>query len=160
MRKTVAELLDEATRAPVTGWDFTWAAERTTVAPPPWDFGALAQDALRAAASALDMGTGGGEFLAGFPVLPARMVATESWAPNVTDAIAAEAGVTRGALYHQFADKIALFDAVLDTVEAEIAARLADEAAALYVAEAADRTQARAEMTEVLNKIIDGIAVQ
>lgn len=83
MRKTVAELLDEAARAPVTGWDFTWAAERTAVSPPPWDFGALAQDALQAAASALDMGTGGGEFLAGFPVLPARMVATESWAPNV-----------------------------------------------------------------------------
>jgi SAM-dependent methyltransferase len=83
VRKTVAELLDEADRVPVTGWDFTWAAERTAVTPPPWDFAALAKDALQAAASALDMGTGGGEFLAGFPVLPARMVATESWAPNV-----------------------------------------------------------------------------
>jgi AcrR family transcriptional regulator len=175
-----------------------------------------------------------------------RLFAAQGFAEVSTDAIAAEAGVTRGALYHQFADKIALFDAVLDTVEAEIAARLADEAAAaavsdpvegmrqavrawleicvepetrrialidgpsvlgwarwrevcqrhvfglvqavltqgmdmgrihpqpvrplahvlmgasdeaaLYVAEAADRTQARAEMTEVLNKLIDGIA--
>jgi len=47
-----------------------------------------------------------------------------------TDAIAAEAGVTRGALYHPvFADKVALFDAVLSAVEADIAARLAEEAA-------------------------------
>ena len=47
-----------------------------------------------------------------------------------TDAIAAAAGVTRGALYHQFADKTALFEAVLAAVEADIARRLADEAAA------------------------------
>jgi AcrR family transcriptional regulator len=47
-----------------------------------------------------------------------------------TDAIAAAAGVTRGALYHQFADKTALFEAILPAVEAEIARRLADAAAA------------------------------
>ena len=47
-----------------------------------------------------------------------------------TDAIVAAAGVTRGALYHQFADKTALFDAVMEAVEADIARRLADEAAA------------------------------
>lgn len=175
-----------------------------------------------------------------------RLFAAQGFADVSTDAIAAEAGVTRGALYHQFADKIALFDAVLDTVEAEIAVRLAAAAgaaavsdpvegmrqavrawleicvepetrrialidgpsvlgwarwrevcqrhvfglvqavltqgmdmgrirpqpvrplthvlmgasdeAALYVAEAADRAQARTEMTEVLNKLIDGIA--
>lgn len=175
-----------------------------------------------------------------------RLFAAQGFADVSTDAIAAEAGVTRGALYHQFADKIALFDAVLDTVEAEIAARLAAAAAAaavsdpvegmrqavrawleicvepetrrialidgpsvlgwarwrevcqrhvfglvqavltqgmdmgrirpqpvrplthvlmgasdeaaLYVAEATDRAQARTEMTEVLNKLIDGIA--
>lgn len=175
-----------------------------------------------------------------------RLFAAQGFAEVSTDAIAAEAGVTRGALYHQFADKIALFDAVLDTVEAEIAVRLAAAAgaaavsdpvegmrqavrawleicvepetrrialidgpsvlgwarwrevcqrhvfglvqavltqgmdmgrirpqpvrplthvlmgasdeAALYVAEAADRAQARTEMTEVLNKLIDGIA--
>lgn len=175
-----------------------------------------------------------------------RLFAAQGFADVSTDAIAAEAGVTRGALYHQFADKIALFDAVLDTVEAEIAVRLAAAAgaaavsdpvegmrqavrawleicvepetrrialidgpsvlgwarwrevcqrhvfglvqavltqgmdmgrirpqpvrplthvlmgasdeAALYVAEATDRAQARTEMTEVLNKLIDGIA--
>ena len=42
-----------------------------------------------------------------------------------TDQIARAAGVTRGALYHQFAGKEDLFAAVFEQVEAEIAARLA-----------------------------------
>ncbi len=175
-----------------------------------------------------------------------RLFAGQGFADVSTDAIAAEAGVTRGALYHQFADKVALFEAVLDAVEAGIAARLAGEVAAagvsdpvedmrqavrvwleicaepetrrialidgpsvvgwarwrevcqrhvfglveavleqgmetgrirrqpvrplahvlmgasdeaaLYVAEAADRARAQAEMTEALNRLIDGIA--
>jgi hypothetical protein len=81
--RTAAELLDEAVTAPVAGWDFTWAGERITVSPLPWDFRALAADAMRAAAMALDMGIGGGEFLSGLPEHAARTVATESWAPNV-----------------------------------------------------------------------------
>jgi AcrR family transcriptional regulator len=58
-----------------------------------------------------------------------RLFAARGFAEVSTDAIAVEAGVTRGALYHQFADKVALFDAVVDAVEADIAARLAAEAA-------------------------------
>jgi AcrR family transcriptional regulator len=58
-----------------------------------------------------------------------RLFGAQGFAEVPTDAIAAEAGVTRGALYHQFADKVALFDAVVDAVEADIAARLAGEAA-------------------------------
>ncbi len=91
----MAELLDEAATAPVAGWDFTWASGRIAVLSPlPWDFAALAADALRTATAALDMGTGGGEFLDGLPELPARMVATESWPPNVP--IAAERLARRG----------------------------------------------------------------
>ncbi|MGI8713070.1 MAG: TetR/AcrR family transcriptional regulator [Solirubrobacteraceae bacterium] len=41
-----------------------------------------------------------------------------------TPEIARVAGVTRGAMYHQFADKAALFRAVLETVEAEVMQRL------------------------------------
>jgi AcrR family transcriptional regulator len=62
-----------------------------------------------------------------------RLFAAHGFAEVSTDAIAAEAGVTRGALYHQFADKVALFDAVVDAVEADIAGRLAAEAAAAAV---------------------------
>ena len=174
-----------------------------------------------------------------------RLFAAQGFADVSTDAIAAEAGVTRGALYHQFADKLALFDAVVDAVEGDIAGRLAEhvastgvtnpvegirlavrlwleicvepeshrialldgpsvlgwarwrevcqrhvfglaqallsngmetgrirqqplrplahvfmgasDEAALYVAEAADRVQARAEMIEVLDQLIDGV---
>lgn len=59
-----------------------------------------------------------------------RLFAVQGFADVSTDAIAAEAGVTRGALYHQFADKLALFDAVVDAVEADVAARLAEHVAA------------------------------
>jgi AcrR family transcriptional regulator len=55
------------------------------------------------------------------------LFAAQGFAEVPTDAIVAAAGVTRGALYHQFADKTALFDAVLDAVEADIARRLAEE---------------------------------
>lgn len=86
MERAVAELLDEAAAVPVAGWDFGWGQESgrvITVRPVPWDYAALAADALRDATAALDMGTGGGEFLDGLPGLPPRMVATESWPPNV-----------------------------------------------------------------------------
>lgn len=83
MTRSAAELLDEAAAAPVAGWDFTWVGERIAVSPLPWDFRVLATDAMRAAATALDMGTGGGEFLSALPGLAARTVATESWVPNV-----------------------------------------------------------------------------
>ena len=59
-----------------------------------------------------------------------RLFAAQGFADVSTDAIAAEAGVTRGALYHQFADKLALFDAVVDAVEGDTAARLAEHVAA------------------------------
>ena len=97
MGRAVAELLDEAAAAPVAGWDFTWgwgSGRVTTVSPVPWDFATVAADALRTAAVALDLGTGGGEFLERFTGLPARMVATESWPPNVP--VAAERLAGRG----------------------------------------------------------------
>jgi AcrR family transcriptional regulator len=47
-----------------------------------------------------------------------------------TEEIVKAAGVTRGALYHQFRDKAGLFAAVAEEVEAEIAGRIAAGAAA------------------------------
>ena len=46
-----------------------------------------------------------------------------------TEEIVRAAGVTRGALYHQFRDKEALFAAVVEAVEAETTARVAAGAA-------------------------------
>jgi AcrR family transcriptional regulator len=42
-----------------------------------------------------------------------------------TPEIAAAAGVTRGAMYHQFADKAALFREVVEAVEQDVMARMA-----------------------------------
>ena len=41
-----------------------------------------------------------------------------------TESIVAAAGVTRGALYHQFADKTELFQAVYEAIEEDLARRL------------------------------------
>jgi len=54
-----------------------------------------------------------------------RLFGAEGFAEIGAERIAREAGMTRGALYHQFTDKAELFAAVLDQVEAEIAQRVA-----------------------------------
>ena len=61
----------------------------------------------------------------------ARKLFTEkSYAETGTPEIVAAAGVTRGALYHQFADKRELFAAVFEQVEAEVTQRTARAAVA------------------------------
>jgi len=59
-----------------------------------------------------------------------RLWAARGYAAVGTPEIAAEAGVTRGAMYHQFADKAALFAAVLEEVEADVTGRLAEQVVA------------------------------
>src|SRR3954468_20039951 len=58
------------------------------------------------------------------------LFAARGYADVGTPEIAEAAGVTRGALYHQFADKTALFAAVTEAVEADVTARLVAEVAA------------------------------
>jgi AcrR family transcriptional regulator len=67
-----------------------------------------------------------------------RLFAAQGFAEVPADAIVAEAGVTRGALYHQFADKTALFEAALEAVEADIARRLAEDVAAAGISDPLD----------------------
>ncbi|MGA2828508.1 MAG: TetR/AcrR family transcriptional regulator [Streptosporangiaceae bacterium] len=67
-----------------------------------------------------------------------RLFAAHGFAEVPADAIVAAAGVTRGALYHHFPDKTALFDAVLEAVEADIAVRLAGEVAAAGISDPVD----------------------
>jgi AcrR family transcriptional regulator len=60
-----------------------------------------------------------------------KLFADKGFADVSTQAIVAAAGVTRGALYHQFADKADLFAAVYEEVErdlvADVARQIADE---------------------------------
>jgi AcrR family transcriptional regulator len=55
-----------------------------------------------------------------------RLWAARSYAEVGTPEIVAAAGVTRGAMYHQFADKAALFLAVMEAVEQDVVTRLAE----------------------------------
>ncbi len=57
-----------------------------------------------------------------------RLFIAAGYAATSTPEIVAAAGVTRGALYHHFADKRALFRAVVETESAAVARRI-DEAA-------------------------------
>jgi AcrR family transcriptional regulator len=56
-----------------------------------------------------------------------RLFADKGFAEVSTQAIVAAAGVTRGALYHQFADKVGLFAAVYEEVERDVVADIARE---------------------------------
>ncbi|NYJ02019.1 AcrR family transcriptional regulator [Nocardioides thalensis] len=59
------------------------------------------------------------------------LFAEQGYAAVSTDQIARVAGVTRGALYHQFSGKEELFAAVFEQVEAEIAERIGAQIAAV-----------------------------
>jgi SAM-dependent methyltransferase len=77
-------LLQEAIEASdEAGWDLSFLdgrliAERDFA----WDFGTRAATLVQTASSLLDIGTGGGEFLAGLPNLPPSSYALESFGPN------------------------------------------------------------------------------
>src|SRR5262249_11751677 len=58
-----------------------------------------------------------------------ELFAANGFAATGRDEIAARAGVTRGALYHHFASKEALFRAVVEQLEEELAARIIAAAA-------------------------------
>src|SRR3954469_21762279 len=63
-----------------------------------------------------------------------ELFAARGYAAVGTEEIVRAAGVTRGALYHQFRDKEQLFEAVFEQVEADVTDRIAQRA----VADAAD----------------------
>src|SRR5215207_727766 len=60
-----------------------------------------------------------------------RLFAEHGYAEVGTERVAQAAGVTRGALYHQFADKADLFAAVLEAVQVDLSQRLIAVVAAM-----------------------------
>ncbi len=60
-----------------------------------------------------------------------RLFAAHGFAGVGTEAVVKEASVSRGALYHHFADKTELFAAVLEDVEREVTEQLAAAAMAM-----------------------------
>lgn len=75
-------LLADAVRAPVRGWDFARLGERIHSAEP-WSYTEFVREVTAGAASLLDLGTGGGEWLSSYDARPPLTIATESWPPNV-----------------------------------------------------------------------------
>jgi AcrR family transcriptional regulator len=74
-----------------------------------------------------------------------RLWGERGYAEVSTPEIAAAAGVTRGAMYHQYADKAALFRAVIEAMDQEIIERLQVSVAAARPKTPADTMHAMAE---------------
>ncbi|TDE88942.1 class I SAM-dependent methyltransferase [Occultella glacieicola] len=103
----------------VEGFDFTPVAGRVIDGPLPWDYRALARRAVaEATGPVLDLGTGGGEFLAGLGPFPPGSAATEGWPPNVhlARATLAPHGVRLHALPPEHATRLPLPDATFAVV--------------------------------------------
>ncbi|MGW0810237.1 class I SAM-dependent methyltransferase [Nonomuraea sp. NPDC002799] len=77
------ELVAEALAFSLQGWDFASLHGRVVEDPLPWSYERLLGARLPDAASLLDLGTGGGEFLSGLAPLPPRTAATEGYPPNL-----------------------------------------------------------------------------
>ena len=76
-------LVQEALNHPFSGWDFSWLDGRWYEAEPRWRYRDLVQERAHSAGAVLDMGTGGGEFLASLAELPRATYATEGYPPNL-----------------------------------------------------------------------------
>lgn len=82
MSASFDELVEQAQAHPFEGWDFSFLGDRVWMAPLPWDYAGRVDELFSAASVAVDLGTGGGEFLAERR-RPRLTVATEGWRPNV-----------------------------------------------------------------------------
>jgi AcrR family transcriptional regulator len=72
--------------------------------------------------------------------LATQLFASEGYEATSIEALLDAAGISRGALYHHFSTKEQLFEAVLDSVEAQVATRLG--AAAQGIADPIEATRA------------------
>lgn len=66
-----------------SGWDFSHIGDRVVNSPLTWSYTSMILPLIRNAESLLDMGTGGGEFLASLIPLPKYTCATELYEPNI-----------------------------------------------------------------------------
>ena len=95
MRQSFDELVDEAERARIEGWDFRWLEGRAMEDRPSWRYFDLVARRARTVASMLDIQVGAGGMILALPDLPPQTVGTEGYAPNVP--IAARSLRERGA---------------------------------------------------------------
>jgi Methyltransferase domain len=84
LRRLFEDLVVEAENHPTSGWDFSWLGRRLETEPLPWHFSRIVEKHAEGAHTMLDLGTGGGEWLASLSHRPSQTVATEAWGPNVS----------------------------------------------------------------------------
>lgn len=83
------QLVSEALQAHFSGWDFSWLEGRRVERSDPRgeiDYEERARACVAKASAILDLDTGGGEVLSRLAPFPKTAVATETYAPNVTEA--------------------------------------------------------------------------
>lgn len=83
MAPSFQELVADAERAPITGWDFGWLEGRATEHRPSWHYFDRIAERVQGVASLLDIQTGTGNMIAALPGVPPLTAATEGYAPNV-----------------------------------------------------------------------------
>ncbi len=104
--KRFHQLVADAQSADFTGWDFSWLNGRLIQDDPPWDYRKSVLEHMKGIHSLLDMGTGGGEFLASLAPLPKDTHATESYPPN--QVIAVRNLKPLGVAVHKFTNNLPL----------------------------------------------------
>ncbi|MHA1931659.1 MAG: class I SAM-dependent methyltransferase [Promethearchaeota archaeon] len=78
------DFLVSETEHPFSGWDFSYINNRFVEFPLTWSYSSKILPFIRTSDSLLDMGTGGGEFLANLTPLPKHTCATEGYEPNLS----------------------------------------------------------------------------
>jgi SAM-dependent methyltransferase len=81
--ETFERLVAEALAQEFEGWNFKYLNGRWQAGSLPWDYRAAVLEAKKQAAAMLDIGTGGGEFLASLAPFPAITWAAEGYPPNI-----------------------------------------------------------------------------
>src|SRR5688572_30077391 len=82
-RNKLIEIWEYEQRQPFSGWDFSYLDQRMLEEQAPWSYSTRAAELMRAAASVVDLDTGGGErFLRLREAWPGKVVATEHYPPN------------------------------------------------------------------------------
>lgn len=78
-------MIEETARQDLSGWDFSYISDtgRVSSEPLPWSYTSRILWEIPNCYALLDMGTGGGEFLALLGPLPKKTCVTEGYAPNV-----------------------------------------------------------------------------
>jgi SAM-dependent methyltransferase len=81
------QLITEGNSEPAEGWDFSWFDGRATEERPSWKYSRALRDRIAVSNAVFDIQTGGGERLAEvlseIDVGSRRVVASESWRPNI-----------------------------------------------------------------------------